>query len=150
MTAVVQTYQKIKDLRDKDKHEKQKEYQKTVETFEKRAGELYERLREKETAVEQFNDSLSRGTLQAAAFVQHRQYIEHLEAIVDDLQPSVQQARMKMEHAQTVLTDAYIEVKKYEKLIEMKEEEEVQWMKHEENARMDELSMNQYLNFLNR
>lgn len=150
MTAVVQTYQKIKDLSDKDKHEKQKEYQKAVETFEKRARELYERLREKEQAVEQFNDSLSRGTLPAGAFVQHRQYIEHLEAIVDDLQPFVQQARMKMEHAQTVLTDAYIEVKKYEKLIEMKEEEEVQWMKYEENARMDELSMNQYLNFLNR
>lgn len=150
MPAVVETYQKIKDLRDKDKHEKQKDYQSAVETFEEQAGALYEKLREKEQAVEQFNDTLSHGSVQAHAFVQHRQYIEHLDSALDDLQPSVQQARLKMEHARHVLTDAYVEVKKYEKLIDMKEEEHMLWMKHEEHRHMDELSMNQYMKFFNR
>ncbi|WP_281975569.1 flagellar export protein FliJ [Halobacillus litoralis] len=148
--ADIQTFEKIKDIRDKEKREKQLFHQEAVDIFERKAEQLYDALKKKETAVHEFNRKLSEKTVQAGSFIQHQNYIARLEEKIDSLQPAVQQARVKMQQSQSKLTEAHVEVKKYETLIENKYLKYQNWVKSEENKHMDELSMQQYLNFQNR
>ncbi|MCA0983328.1 flagellar export protein FliJ [Halobacillus yeomjeoni] len=148
--AGLQTFYKIKDLHEREKKEKQKDYQHHVEVFEDRATRLCEALKQKESAEEQFQSQLSTKSIQAMTFIQHQHYIDRLEQKINELQPEVQKARTEMQVSQQKLTDAHIQVKKYEKLIENKLENEKFERKQEENKQMDELSMNQYLNSKNR
>lgn len=148
--ADIQTFQKIRDIRDRDKQQAQKKHQDAVDSFEDQAQRLYEVLKEKEERVDQFNQTLAEHTVHADAFVQHQRYIQRLEEKIAFLQPEVQQARVNMKHSQVTLSAAHIEVKKFDTLIESKEQKKLQWLKSEENKHMDELSMQQYLNFQNR
>lgn len=148
--AQLETFYKIKDLRDREKQEHQKKYQRAVENFEQKATTLYETLKKKEVAEQSFEEQLSLSTVQAASFIQHQQYIEKLDQRITALQPEVNHARNQMYEKQTHLTDAHVEVKKFEKIIERKVEKQKQWIKEEEHKFMDELSMQQYLNFQNR
>ncbi|MFC7061210.1 flagellar export protein FliJ [Halobacillus seohaensis] len=149
MTSL-QTFHKIKDLQDREKKTKQKIYQEQVDQFETVATQLFEVLKEKEKAEEKFQEELKKATVQAQSFILHEQYIEQLDYNINLLQPKVQQARSEMEKAHQNFSSAYIEVKKYEKLIENKRVKRELWMKSEENKSMDELSTRQYLNYKNR
>ncbi|ELK44742.1 flagellar export protein FliJ [Halobacillus sp. ACCC02827] len=148
--TTIHTFEKIRDLQDRDKKEKQRTHEKAVDQFEEHAYRLYEALKKKEDAIQAFNSTMEKRAIQAHAFLQHQQYIARLEEIIHSLQPLVQQARRKMDRTQTKLTEAYREVKKYERLIENKEEKQKQYAKQEENKNMDEVSMVQYLNRRNR
>jgi flagellar protein FliJ len=146
----IQTFQRIRDIRDREKQESQKVHKEAVDTFEKQAELLYETLRKKEEAVDKFNQTLTERAVEANAIVQHQRYIKRLEERIDSLQPAVQKARVHMQHSQVKLSAAHIEVKKFDTLIENKEAKQLNWIKSEENRNMDELSMQQYLNFQNR
>lgn len=148
--ASIETFHKIKDLRNREKQEHQKSYQRAVATFEEKATKLYDILKEKEIAERAFDEQLAKQTVQAASFIQHQQYLERLDQRVTALQPEVNQARTQMNQRQTHLTNAHVEVKKFEKIIERKVEKREQWLKEEDMKFMDELSMQQYLNFQNR
>lgn len=148
--ADLKTFYKIKDIRAREKKEKQKQYQEQVEIFEEKAQQLYKVLKQKEEAERQFENCLRSGTVQAMSFIQHQHYLERLDQAIDDLQPQVHKARLGMQTSQEKLTDAYVEVKKFEKLIENKIEKQMFHLKQEENKHMDELSMTQYLNSQNR
>ncbi|SFK26855.1 flagellar FliJ protein [Halobacillus dabanensis] len=146
----IQTFQRIREIRDREKQKSQKAHKEAVDAFEKQAALLYEALRKKEEAVDRFNQTLSERTVEANAFVQHQHYINRLEERIEDLQPVVQKTRLEMQHSQAKLSEAHIEVKKFDTLIENKETKQLNWIKREENRNMDELSMQQYLNFQNR
>ncbi|MFZ0371312.1 MAG: flagellar export protein FliJ [Halobacillus sp.] len=148
--AHLRAFHKIKDLRDRERTEQEKHHQTRVEAFEQKATQLYEVLKEKEEAEHSFHQILSKRTIQAMTFIQHQQYIERLEERIDLLQPEVQDARQAMYNSQEKLTDAYVEVKKFEKLIEQKQKKHQKWVKDEENKQMDDLSMRQFLNFQSR
>lgn len=148
--ANIETFHKIKDLRNREKQEHQKSYQRAVVTFEEKATKLYDTLKEKEDAERAFEEQLAKQTVQAASFIQHQQYLERLDQRLTALQPEVNQARTQMNQKQTHLTNAHVEVKKFEKIIERKVEKQEQWVKEEDMKFMDELSMQQYLNFQNR
>ncbi|WP_079480191.1 flagellar export protein FliJ [Halobacillus salinus] len=148
--ARLETFYKIKNLRDREKQDHQKRYQLAVEAFEEKATLLYDMLKKKEHAEQAFEDQLGQGSVQADLFIQHQNYITKLDEKINELHPAVNQARNQMNQKQTRLTNAHVEVKKFEKIIERKMEKQSQWLKEEEHKFMDELSMQQYLNFQNR
>ncbi|GEN54144.1 flagellar export protein FliJ [Halobacillus faecis] len=148
--ADVQTFQRIRDLRDREKQKTQIIYQDAVDNFEKIAEKLYECLKKKEIAEKSFEEELKNYTVRAEAIVRHQRYIQGLQQTIDQLQPAVQKARKNMQQKQVKLSAAHIEVKKFEKIVEHKRNEQWDLMKSEENKQMDELSMQQYLNFHNR
>ncbi|WLR46948.1 flagellar export protein FliJ [Halobacillus litoralis] len=148
--ADIQTFQRIRDLRDREKQKTQKLYQEAVNHFEKHAEELYECLKKKETAEKRFEQEMKYHTVRADAIVRHQRYIQGLQETIDHLQPVVQKARINMQQKQAKLSQAHMEVKKFEKIVEHKRDEQWHLMKSEENKQMDELSMQQYLNFQNR
>ncbi|MEC3886083.1 flagellar export protein FliJ [Halobacillus sp. HZG1] len=148
--AEIQTFQRIRDLRDREKQQNHKVYQDAVNDFEKQAEKLYECLRKKELAEKSFEEEMKNQTVRADAIVRHQRYIQSLQETIDHLQPAVQIARVNMQQKQAKLSRAHIEVKKFEKIVEHKQEEQWNFMKHEETKQMDELSMQQYLNFQNR
>ncbi|WP_079529847.1 flagellar export protein FliJ [Halobacillus hunanensis] len=146
----VQAFHKIKQLRERDKKEKQKLYQEQMDAFESVATRLYEKLKKREAAEQSFHESLTHSKVKAHSFIYHRRYIDQLDSEIMQLQPQVQQARTQMENAQAHLSSAHIEVKKFEKLIDNKLARHGQWLKEEETKQMDELSTRQYLNEKNR
>ncbi|UOQ43053.1 flagellar export protein FliJ [Halobacillus salinarum] len=148
--ARIETFQKIKDLKERDKNEHMKAYRRSVESFEQVATELYETLKEKEQAEDNFYLSLEQKKVPAVSFIQHQQYIQRLDEKAEFLQPRVQTARTTMESSQAKLTDAHVEMKKFQKLIERRIEKDEQGVKEAEAKHMDELSMNQFLNYKNR
>ncbi|WP_226578765.1 flagellar export protein FliJ [Halobacillus litoralis] len=148
--ASLKTYEKIRDLRDREKLDKQRKYQSDMESFEMYAHQLYEALKKKEDAVNQFNDQLSKGAVEVQSFIHHQKHIQHLENVIQSLQPSVQHARVKMQQSQEALSNAHVEVKKFDKVIERKEDQQLQMLKDQEIQAMDELSLQQFLNYQNR
>ncbi len=66
------------------------------------------------------------------------------------LQREVHFARNQMEKKQQVLSDAYIEVKKFETIIDKRKQEELKELVKKEKAFLDEISINQYLSNKNR
>lgn len=148
--ATLETFHKIKGLRNREKNEFQKEYQQAVKSFEEHATLLYEALKEKEIAESTFEQQLAKQRMQAATFIEHQQYIERLEKRIESLQPTVNEARKVMLETQSNLTEAHVEVKKFEKLIERKQQKQQKILNDEEAKQMDELSIKQYLTFRNR
>ncbi|GGF11030.1 hypothetical protein GCM10010954_07060 [Halobacillus andaensis] len=148
--TTLQTFYKIKDLQEREKKEKQKVYQEQVDHFETVATDLYELLKRKETAADQFAEQLKLQTVKAQSFIQHEQFIEQLDKQINELQPLVQQARNDMENAHEHLSSAHIEVKKFDSLIDRRLQKHKDWLKVEENKSMDELSTRQFLNYKNR
>ncbi len=148
--ASINSFQKIKELRERDKQAEMKTYQNSVESFEEVATKLFHLLDEKEQAEAKFQGMIGRSKVNASSFIQHQHYIERLDQTVDALQPKVQEARNHMEAAQEKLTNAHVEVKKFQMLIDAKLERKEKWLKSEENKQMDELSMQQFLNYKNR
>ncbi|MFD1018183.1 flagellar export protein FliJ [Thalassobacillus hwangdonensis] len=148
--ATMKAFHKIKDLREKDKQEAQRTYQRKVEEFEAIATELYQALKRKENAEAEFEAKVREGSLSAQYFVQYKDYLQRLDERILSLQPKVQEARERMEGQQETLNIAYIEFKKLEKLIENKRNLEEAHVKREETLFMDDLSLRQYSTFRNR
>ena len=148
--ATLKAFTKIKDIREREKNERQVDYQSAMAVFEQVATTLYTLLKQKEEAMALFEAEQRKKTVKASSFLQHQRYIDSLEKQIESLQPKVQKAREAMNARQVELTDAYVEMKKFEKVIDRKLEVEKQLRKEDEFRQMDDLSMKQYLNFQNR
>ncbi|CDQ40114.1 MULTISPECIES: flagellar export protein FliJ [Virgibacillus] len=140
---------KLLHVREREKIAAQKVYQQSIDFFEAIGTQLYELLKKKEAAEASYEASLSDMTTLEKLREQVR-YIEELNHHIVRLQEEVNQARNNMESKQEQLTNAHIEMKKFEKLIETREKNEIEIQQRKEKASMDELSIYQFLNHKNR
>lgn len=140
---------KILDIRESEKKVAQKAYHQSLDSFEKIATELYNLLRKKENAEEHY-DHFIQSVTPIERIKEQAVYIEKLSRQINDLQKLVQKARNDMESKQVTLSDAHVEVKKFEKIIEIRKDSEEKQKKRVESDFMDELSITQYLNHKNR
>jgi len=136
---------KILLVREKEKDEAQKAYFHSREFFEEIATRLYTLLRKKEDAEESYENYIQT-TTPLDRIKEQIAYIEKLNKQILSLQSDVQEARNEMERKQTKLTNAYVEVKKYEKVIEKRKNAHASYIRKKENESMDEISLQRYLN----
>ncbi|WP_181348757.1 flagellar export protein FliJ [Thalassobacillus sp. CUG 92003] len=145
--SALSTYHKLLDLREQEKNSTYHKYQQAILHFEEIATQLYELLKQKEDTEEQFQHLMQESGVTAQYFSIHRQFIDRLDHRIIEMQPKVQRARSQMEQLQEDVTSAYIEVKKFEKLIENKVRNHQKQVQLEEGKLMDEMSMRQFLNY---
>ncbi|SDJ72419.1 flagellar export protein FliJ [Sediminibacillus albus] len=143
--ASPKTFEKLLDVREKEKQEAQKAYKQSVEDFEVVASDMYHLLKQKEDAEQAYHNDIHRSAT-VTTLSSHFSYIEKLKQKINQLQVSVNQARNLMDDRQGKLTDAYIEAKKFEKMIEVKKAKLHAAIKSEEDKQMDEISVTQFIN----
>ncbi|MRH42260.1 flagellar export protein FliJ [Aquibacillus halophilus] len=137
------SFQKILVVREKEKKQRQKEYNKAIDSFEEVATQLYTLLKKKEDVESSYKQFLeSPGPITTLST--HYSFLERIKTKITQLEEKVKNARKYMENEQSKLTEAHIEVKKFEKLIEQKHLKQLQKEKNEETKLMDELSVIQF------
>ncbi|RDW17834.1 flagellar export protein FliJ [Oceanobacillus chungangensis] len=141
-------FSKILHVRENEKKAAQKIYYQAMDVFERAASELYILLKKKEAAEETY-DRYIQTTTALNKIIDQVNYIEQLNNQIILVEKNVQKARTDMEAKQLKLTDAHVEVKKFEKIIELRKETEANKVKQLEKSFMDEISMNQYLSHKN-
>lgn len=140
---------RIREIRENEKKVAQSAYSQSMETFEKIATELYNLLRTKESAEASF-ESYIQNTTSIEKIKEQAAYIEKLNQRIQSVQLLVQRARNDMEIKQEKLSNAYVEVKRFDKIIEFKQKNEIEEAKRKEANWMDEMSMQQYLSHKSR
>lgn len=135
---------KVLNVRENEKKVAQKAFLNAQDTFEKVATKLYHVLKKKEMAEASYDDFIQTRT-PIERIKEQILYIEKLNEEINMLQKEVQLARSQMETRQQDLTDAYIEVKKFESIIDKRQQQEKAAMARMDKAFMDEISINQYL-----
>lgn len=140
----VLTFKKILKVLEQEKKEAQLVYQVARNKFEEVAQQLYEQLKAKENAEVDF-----KAYIQTEASIikvkDQANYIENIKSRIIFLQNNVNNARVKMEEKQVVLTEAHVEVKKIESVIDKREAEQIQLEKKLEIMSLDEISIRQYI-----
>ncbi|GAB3067337.1 flagellar export protein FliJ [Virgibacillus ainsalahensis] len=147
--AETATLSKILNLRENEKNNAQKIYHQSLDVFEKVATQLYKLLKKKEEAEVTYEAYLHQ-TTSLEILREQVAYIEWLNNQIMNLQHEVQHARTDMESKQLQLTNAYVEVKKFEKIIEIRNQSEKNKELKLEKASMDEIAIQQYLSYKNR
>ncbi|MEC5422692.1 flagellar export protein FliJ [Virgibacillus sp. C22-A2] len=140
---------KILHVREREKNDAQKAYYQSTAYFEEMATQLYNLLRRKEEAEETYEDHLQT-IISLDKIREQLTFIEKLNSQILKRQREVQLARSDMESKQLKLTDAHVEVKKFEKIIEVRKKSEDDKLQKIEKASMDEISIQQYLSHKNR
>lgn len=140
---------KVLNVRENEKKMAQKAYISSRDIFEEVATKLYHVLKKKEEAEAAYDQFIQKQT-SIERIREQISYIEKLNQEIIHLQNQYQLARNEMEQKQEVLTDAYIEVKKFESIIEKRKRQEAEKTARMENLFMDEISINQFLNNKNR
>lgn len=135
---------KILNVREREKHNAQKNYHQSIEYFEGVATQLYTLLQKKEKAEEAHEEYIQR-TIPIEKIRVQIAYMETLNKHILQLQQEVQAARTEMESKQVILTDAHVEVKKFEKIITYRKKEQEELIQKNEKISMDEISVQQYL-----
>ncbi|SDL74080.1 flagellar export protein FliJ [Sediminibacillus halophilus] len=138
------TLEKLLDLRDRDKQTAQKDYKLSVERFEDVASEMYTLLKKKEDAEAAYQREIGEAPAFVGSLTSHSEYIAKLKTKIARLQTAVGNARKDMETKQDKLTAAYVETKKFERIIERKKEKHQAVVKAEESKQMDEISTLQF------
>jgi len=131
-------------IREREEKEAQKAYYRSQALFEEVATYLYTLLRKKETAEESYERYIQM-TTPLERIKEQAAYIEKLNVQIQKLQEDVQRARNEMDNKQVKLTDAHVEVKKFEKVIEHRRKTYTDYLQKKENESMDELSIQRYL-----
>lgn len=135
---------KVLGVREIEKNDAQKEHHYAVEKFEIVATELYKLLKRKEDAEKQYEQEISNIT-EIEKIKEQLTYIDNLNQQIMRVQKKVNEARSKMEEKQVKLTEAHIEVKKFEKVIENRQKEREAEERKQEQILMDEISVRQYI-----
>lgn len=135
---------KVLNVRENEKKAAQKAFLTSQETFEQVATKLYHVLKKKEMAEASYDEFIQTAT-PIERIKEQIHYIEKLNAEINLLQREVQFARSQMEKKQDALTDAYIEVKKFESIIEKRKQQEAEQITRAEKMFIDEISINQYI-----
>ncbi|GGB30296.1 hypothetical protein GCM10011409_04530 [Lentibacillus populi] len=142
--AATKRLSKILHIREQEKHDAQKAYHHSQELFEDVAVKLYTLLRTKEAAEESYEGYLKQST-PITTIKEQLTYIEMLNKKIISMQQSVEQARNEMKTNQRHLTNAHVEVKKFEKIIEIRRREQDEIVRKNEKQAMDEIAIQQYL-----
>src|SRR5699024_4390921 len=129
--AEIMTLSKILLVREKEKDEAQKAYFHSQEFFEEIATRLYKLLRKKEDAEASYENYIQT-TTPLDRIKEQVSYIEKLNQQILNLQSKVQEARNEMEYKQRKLTDSYVEVKKFEKVIEQRKQANAEYIRKKE------------------
>lgn len=138
------TLTKILSVRELEKREAEIAHQEALESFEEMAYQLYLLLRKKEEA-EALYEQYIQSTMSIDKIHEQLSYIAHLKKQIIAWQHSTDRARERMNKKQVVLTDAHIEVKKFEKMIDKKELEQEELLKKQEADLMDDISIQQFM-----
>lgn len=138
-----ETLNKILNIREQEKKEAQISHHQSMTFFEEIAEKLYGLLSKKEKAEKSYQLYLEEMTTIDKVREQVA-YIETLNKQVVTLQTEVQKARKQMEVKQEKLTEAHVEVKKFQKIIEIREDERIKLDQRAEQVMMDEISTQQY------
>lgn len=148
MTSI-RAFNKILSHQENLKNEAQLTYKESVDAFEEIATKLYQLLKKKEEVQKEYNYYLSSsGTVTTLAT--HYAYIEQINQRIQKVEVEVNAKRRVMNEKQDKLTEQYVEVKKFEKIIDHKTEKMKAHENYKENQTMDEVSMRQYFNHGNR
>src|SRR5699024_1870808 len=137
-------FEKILRVRENEKNDEQSAYHQSMDYFEEIAKKLYSLLSKKE-AAEDYYQSMTYESIAIERLKEQSAYMSHLNEKINQLQQQVIVARNDMEAKQQLLSDAYIEVKKFEKLIERRWQARLIREKTEEAKLMDEISLQQYI-----
>ncbi|WP_209122384.1 flagellar export protein FliJ [Alkalihalobacillus sp. BA299] len=139
------TLQKVLDIKEREKQASENEFSKATKQFEEMAIRLYDLLKKKEdlesSCQRQMNEGIPVHQLQ-----QHQTLLMRLNMDIERQQHSTNLARNTMYQKQKDLVDASIELKKYEKMKEIKHAEYIEEQKRIDNMRMDEISLQLYVN----
>lgn len=139
-----ETLSKILNIREKEKKDAQLAHHESMVYFEKIATKLYTLLNKKENAEELYEKDFEKLT-SIDKIREQTAYIEILNQQIIRMQEQVNEARNEMEVKQLKLTDAHVEVKKYEKIIEFRKHEQLMSAHRAEQIMMDEISTQQYV-----
>lgn len=140
----IQTLTKILQVRENEKKEAQIAHKQSVDLFEEVAQKLYVLLRKKEVADKNFSLVTEKKT-SIEVIKEQSKHIENLSKQIIHLQSKVNNARNNMELKRSQLTEAHVEVKKFEKIIENRHDQHIERIEKTENDLMDEVSIQQYL-----
>lgn len=147
--AETKSFVKILHVREREKMDAQKDYQQSMDLFEQTATRFYHLLRKKEEAEISYDELIQHSTT-LEKVKQQATYIEKLNKQIVHLQSKVQQARSEMESKQSKLTDAHVEVKKFQNIIESRNNSVIEKEKKLERKQMDEISIQQFISYKNR
>lgn len=139
------TLQKVLELKEAKKNEREAEYKAAIDHFEGVATELYHLLKKKESLEEKARTELQQGTSIKAIRFQET-IISRLENEILILQQQTQRARTMMQSKQRQLIDASVELKKYEKMKQRQHEQFLEESKRLEIIEMNELSIQAFVN----
>jgi len=139
-----QTLAKILNIREKEKKDAQLAHYESTVHFEEVATKLHSLLVEKENVEKSYEKDFGKIT-SIDKIREQMAYIDYLTQQIVRLQEQVNEARNTMEVKQVKLTDAHVEVKKYEKIIEFRKHEQLKSELRKEQIMMDEVSTQQYV-----
>ncbi|KMY53618.1 flagellar biosynthesis chaperone [Bacillus sp. FJAT-27231] len=138
-------FQKILQLKEREKEETQTLYNESLKQFEEAAEKLYSLLKKKESLIDFQETKMVSGF--SIHEIQHYQlFVSNLEQTIHYQQQVVINARSKMQWHEQQLQEKNIEVKKYEKIKEKDFEKFKESLLEEESKQMDEISAIQFMN----
>jgi len=135
---------KIMAIKSNEKDELLSQYNQSLQLFETAGEKLYEKLKEKETLIEQHTGKMKQG-LSILEITSFQQFLTSAERVIERLQQEVMFARQQMNLKKLKLEEKNIEVKKYEKLKKRDYDSYITAEKQLEAKQMDELSLQQYM-----
>jgi flagellar protein FliJ len=138
-------FDKILTVKNREKEEALDVYNQSVKRFEEAAEALFELLKKKEDLEGYQNDRLLTG-LPVQEIRHHQFFINNLEKTIDHYQKMVINTRTHMVYHQERLVEKNIEVKKYEKIKEKDLYSFIEDMKLTESRLMDDISIQSYMN----
>ncbi|MDP4083036.1 MAG: flagellar export protein FliJ [Bacillota bacterium] len=138
-------FDKILQIKEKEKGEALAVYQLAVQKFEEAAEKLYELLKKKEDMESHQSSKLLSGVHVQEIRI-HQHFIGNLQKSIEHYQKMVVNARNRMMFYQEKLLEMNIEVKKYEKMKQKDFHIYFEGLKLIEGRQMDDISIQQFMN----
>ncbi|MFD2704806.1 flagellar export protein FliJ [Salibacterium lacus] len=137
------SFQKILELRKRQKEQKSQEYEQSVQQFERMASALYELLKQKEQLESLYKEQMS-GGIYVHQLQQSEKAVFQLQQRIADTQKQTDKARDTMHKKEAEMQEASIEWKKYSRMKEWEKEEFHLEEKRQEEKMMDEISTRKF------
>lgn len=137
-------FEKIMNLKEREKDEVLSNYNESVKRFEEAAESLFRSLKKKED-LESYQRSKLENGLSVQEIRHHQTFIHNLQKTIDHEQKVVVHTRNQMNFYQDKLLQKNIEVKKYEVLKEKGKLVFLEELRQLEAKQMDDISIQQYV-----
>ena len=137
-------FEKIMNLKEREKDEVLSTYNESVKRFEEAAENLFRSLKKKED-LESYQRSKLENGLSVQEIRHHQTFIHNLQKTIDHDQKVVVHTRNQMNFYQDKLLQKNIEVKKYEVLKEKGKLVFLEELRQLEAKQMDDISIQQYM-----